>query len=389
MLSPFMTAPAQAGCEPAELKTPNATEYNTHYFESYRKSKQFEVFCQSKVVYSLKYRVTMNTRYSSKLKTASKKKLDKSPNTSEAPILRRILPKRRRGTEFDDSNINKEDNSIHNTININSHVEEEPETGYIAQVVDRGLDYLEGCCWSTAPSCPKVAAPNKKLRPRAGLCPSCRKFYQRAKRLKTPIKNKLLDNDPTSLTCDQWVLLKKWKPSRPSPSRGKLSLCVLRLQARVKGKKKAKQNKQDGHKHSCSRPHLFLQRNLTKPCKVPERKERKRNRGKRPRDDSQGSQTGEQKRLRGKKASPQGNFGNGSNQSSVDATCAGLDVDGFHSGESAYENNSNVSANIPCTDTTTFQVIPPKQEAPVKMSQFRDLLAQLRGNNSMIVKESL
>ncbi|XP_061550117.1 uncharacterized protein si:ch211-227n13.3 isoform X2 [Phycodurus eques] len=372
MSSPFMTAPTHGGCEPPEIR---------------------------QVVYSLNCSVTMNTRCSSKLKTASEKKLDKSPNASEDAVQRQTRAKRRRRrrrrrTEFDDGSINKEDDRIHNIIQIiNSHVEEEPEAGSIAQVVDRGSDYLDEECGSTtAPSPLKVTAPNKKLRPPAGLCSSCRKFYQRARRLKTPIKDKLLDNDPTSLTCDQWVLLKKWNPSRLPHSSGKLSHCVLLLHARLKGKNKAKQNKQDGHKHSCSRPHLFLQRNLWKPCKVPARKERKRKQGKRPRDDSQGSQIGKQKRLRGK-TSPQDNVGNWTNQSSFYSACAGLDVEGFHSGESADENNSNVTASIiPCTftmQTTKFEGNPPKQKAPMKKtSEFQDLLAQLRGNSSVIVKET-
>ncbi|XP_061652191.1 uncharacterized protein LOC133488413 isoform X1 [Phyllopteryx taeniolatus] len=395
MSSPFMTAPTHAGCEPPEIRTPDGTEYESRCFKSYRKSKQVKVFCQSQVVYSLNCSVTMNTRCSSKLKTASEKKLDKSPNASEDAVQRQTRAKRRRRrTEFDDGSINKEDGRIHNIIHIiNSHVEEEPEAGSIAQVVERGSDYLdEECRSTTAPSPLKVTAPNKKLRPPAGLCSSCRKFYQRAKRLKTPIKDKLLDNDPTSLTCDQWVLLKKWNPSRLPHSSGKLSHCVLLLHTRLKGKNQAKQNKQDGHKHSCSRPHLFLQRNLWKPCKVPARKERKRKQGKRPRDDSQGFQIGKQKRLRGK-TSPQDNIGNWTNQSSFYSACAGLDVEGFHSGESADENNSNVSANIiPCTftmQTTKLEGNPPKQKAPMKKtSEFQDLLAQLRGNSSVIVKET-
>lgn len=182
----------------------------------------------------------MKTRHSSRLKTASNRKRDNSPNPSEDVIQRRVRPKRRRRRrmEFDVGDINNEAESfLDNKEVISSRVEEEPEEGRSVQVVDRGLDDSDDqCCSSTAPPQMMVKAPNKKRRPPSGLCPSCRKLYQRAKRLKTPIKDKLLDNgkcslgcllqegflsfllvcisDPTSLTCDHWVLLKKWNPSR-------------------------------------------------------------------------------------------------------------------------------------------------------------------------------
>ncbi|XP_051902119.1 uncharacterized protein si:ch211-227n13.3 [Hippocampus zosterae] len=386
MLTPAMEAPTQAGREPSEIKTPGSTEYESDCFESSNKSKQLEVFLHSSFVYNLNWRVTMKTRHSSRLKTTANRKQEKNPNLSEDVIQRRVRPKRRRRRMgFDVGDINNENESKDV---IKSHVEEEPEEGRSVQVVDRGLDDSDDqCCFSTPPPPLMVKAPNKKRRPPSGLCPSCRKLYQRAKRLKTPIKDKLLDNDPTSLTCDHWVLLKKWKPSR-LPHSGKLSRSVLLVHKRLKGKKKAKD---DEHQNLCSRLHVFLRRNLRRPPKVLAKKERNSGQRKRARDDSQDPQIVKQKHLRGNSLL-QDDSGYCHERNSSDWTRAGLDVDGCSGVESSNENNSNVTANIPCTFTSETTeagaALPPKPKAPRNKMAFQDLLAQLRGNSSMIFKET-
>ncbi|XP_061524763.1 uncharacterized protein LOC133397641 isoform X2 [Phycodurus eques] len=232
------------------------------------------------------------TGHTSKIKRASKKKLDKSRNPSEGVVQRRTQAKR------------------------TSHGEEEPGE---CRRGDGGLDDSDERCCSPSES----HGSQQKPKTTDSLCPSCRKVYQRAKSLKTPIKDKLLDNDPTSLTCDNWVLLKKWKASRLPESRGKLSHSLLLVQSCLKGKRKAKQNER---KNSCSRPHIFLHRNLRRPHKVPARKEAKRNQCQRASDDSQGCPIAKQKRLCGKRP-PQYKCGNCTDKSSLHSTCAGLDVD--------------------------------------------------------------
>ncbi|KAM9791370.1 uncharacterized protein si:ch211-227n13.3 [Syngnathus typhle] len=367
--------------------TSDGTEYQSDCFESYSKSRQVKWLFQSSSVCNLSWRVRMSNKHSSRLKTASKKKFDKSPKLSEHVVQRRIQPKRRRrNMEFDDSNIHKKDDSVCDIIDlINSHIEEEPKKDSSVKVVfDQGLhDSDSQCCSSTAPSPQKVMTPRQTRSP-TGLCPSCQKLYQRAKTLKTPIKDKLLDNNPTSLICDQWFLVKKWKPRR-LPHSGRISHSVLRVHTQLKGKKKAKQNNQDGHKNFCSRQHVFLQRNLRRPHQVAERKQRKRNLRKRQRDDSQGSRMAKQKYL-----PPPDNSSKCNNKSAFQLSC--LNVEGFHSEESTNEDNSSVTSNVSCTnftlESTKLGDIMPKPTASRTKSSFQHLLTQLRGNSSMIFKDN-
>ncbi|XP_077415248.1 uncharacterized protein LOC144044607 isoform X2 [Vanacampus margaritifer] len=372
------SSPTQAGGVPSN--SPDDTEYGSVFVESHSEKKQLNVFLQSSLEYSLNWRVTMKTRHAYRFKTASKKKLDKSLNLNEGEV-RRLVPDKRR-TTFDNSNINKDDNSAPDIIDvINSHVAENSEEGSSVQVDDQGLDEsYEQCDCSTAPSLLNDTSPKKNGRPPTDLCPSCRKFYQRAKRLKRPIKDKCLDNNPTSLTCDQWVLLKKWAPSR-LPHSGKLSHSVRHLCTRLKGKKK---EKQDGHQNLCSRLHIFLQRNLRRPRKVPARNERKIKRRKRARDDFCSSQ----KHHRANNPA-QNNSGNDDDKRNFESSRAGLDVEGFHSGESA--DDSDVTTNIPPTfslESTKLEAVPRKPKAPAEKTDFHTLLAQLRGSTSSIFKES-
>ncbi|XP_054624367.1 uncharacterized protein si:ch211-227n13.3 [Dunckerocampus dactyliophorus] len=322
----------------------------------------------------------MKLRNSSKLKKPSKKKLDKSPSPNEDVIQRRLRSKRRRRMYSSDIDVSTD--SVVDVMK-SKHGEEEPEEGCSLQVVDGGLDSDEQCSSSDvfAPSRLNASAPKKPTTP-TGLCAACLKLYQRAKKLKTPIIDKLLDNDPTSLTCDQWVLLKEWRPSRTPLSRRTLPLSLLKIQRHMKGKKKAKRKKQDDTKGVCSRPHIFLQRNLRRPQRAPVTKERKVKQRKRPRDDSQGSGIAKQTGFHSNRP-PEDSSGNFSNDSSLDS---------FHSGEHEREDSSSVTEKtIPFSagmETSTLSTTPPKQKTPKKTKGFRDLLAQLRGNSSMVVKET-
>nr|XP_057923183.1 uncharacterized protein si:ch211-227n13.3 [Doryrhamphus excisus] len=319
----------------------------------------------------------MKSRNSSKLKKTSKKKLDKSPSSDEDVIQRRLPSKRRRKLYSDDSEVMK-DSSV--DAMKRKHGEEELWEGCSMQLVDRGLDSDEQCSSSElfAPARLKVTAPKKPT----GLCAACLKLYQRSKKLKTPIIDKLLDNDPTSLTCDQWVLLKEWRPSRMPVSRRTLSPSLLKIHRHVKGKKKAKRKTQDEAKSVCSRPHVFLQRNLRRPHRESVTKESKINRRKRPRDDSQDPGVSKQTGFHGN-SPPEESSGNCSNDSSLDS---------LHSGEHEREDLSNVTAKKTHSSagmrTSTRGTVPPKQKTPRKTKGFRDLLAQLRGNSSMVIKET-
>ncbi|RVE60159.1 hypothetical protein OJAV_G00177960 [Oryzias javanicus] len=109
----------------------------------------------------------------------------------------------------------------------------------------------------------------QKPKPVHHLCTACHQLYQTVKRHRAPIKDKLLDNDPTSLTCDQWVLIKKWLPRKPPLSsrlsRGDSRIFPVRRQQRVGA----------GDHVTCSRPHMFLQRNLRRCTRLLAEKEGK------------------------------------------------------------------------------------------------------------------
>lgn len=138
-------------------------------------------------------------------------------------------------------------------------------------------------------------------------------------------------------------------------------------------------------------PNVFLRaRNLRRPPKALARKQRKSGQRKRARDDSQGPQMAKQKHLRGNSL-PLDDSGYCHERSGFDWTRAGLDVERCPSGESGNRKNSNVTANIPCSftsETTEAGAVPPKPKAARNKTAFQDLLAQLRGNSSMVFKET-
>ncbi|XP_034559192.1 uncharacterized protein si:ch211-227n13.3 isoform X2 [Notolabrus celidotus] len=253
------------------------------------------------------------------------------------------------------------------------------------EVTNKGVDQSDEECLSvnssidSGPSIPFKTSPEKD-RPSQSLCSACRKLHSKAKRMKRPIKDKLLDNDPKSLTCDQWVLIKSWQPSRLPNPRGKL-LHYLKL---VKGRLTLSR---EGESSACPRPHTFLQRNLRQCARAPVKRVTKKNR-KRKREDPWGSRATKQKRIR-----------NNNQHQRVDAD-ADADINGYHptsalSSSPALEGGSDQEMDtvtvelIPCSLTLeTITDVPADQNKARKKGGFRDLLAQLRGNSSMIVKET-
>ncbi|KAA0707572.1 hypothetical protein E1301_Tti014858 [Triplophysa tibetana] len=95
-------------------------------------------------------------------------------------------------------------------------------------------------------------------------CRECERLFYKMRR-KTPSKTKNRDKNPASLSCDHWVLLKKWHPQRGRHrKRGLLwtSLTQIRKLA-VHAYDSAERNRTQTF---CSRPHVFQQRNLRR-CK--------------------------------------------------------------------------------------------------------------------------
>ncbi|XP_061926259.1 uncharacterized protein si:ch211-227n13.3 isoform X2 [Entelurus aequoreus] len=283
-------------------------------------------------VYCLEWKSIMKRRNSSK----AKKPLIKMPDISDSPHEEFVI--RRKKRQKKDADVSSQEDII--------------------DMIQRKYGDLD----SAEEGCSRyVAAPKKRTS--AGLCSACRKLHQRAKRLKKPMKDKLLDNDPTSLTCDQWVLLKDWHPTRLPQSRRKLSSSLRKIRRRKK--------EQDEAENVCSRPRVFLQRNLRRPRQTPATKIKQRKRRRAP---SQGPSTAKKSRYHGD-IPPRG-----SSSSSNDS---------FHSGEHPLEDFTTAVAKTSPpsvgTETSVHSGVPRRQSAE---RGFRDLLAQLRGNSSRIVQES-
>ncbi|XP_055007525.1 uncharacterized protein si:ch211-227n13.3 isoform X1 [Boleophthalmus pectinirostris] len=214
------------------------------------------------------------------------------------------------------------------------------------------------------------------------LCSACHKLQQKAKRM-APLKHKLLGTNPKSLTCDQWILLKPWRSKKkPDGKRNVLGLVqfIHKLRVVKKSMKKKKMPAED----MCSRQHVFLQRNLH--CvKKPIMKERKKNRKKRAREDSQGTRVAKQKRthknqpisLNHNTVPRRNGFTHNYSFDPMSSHCSILSQSG--------PDDSDVTFRLPPLDS--FKEFP-KQTISKRGGGFRDLLAQLRGNNSMIIKET-
>lgn len=147
----------------------------------------------------------MYPRCSSRLPKASKKRPQRSPSSDEEVIRRRLRGRRRRTelktTEAGGSVVGTEegrDRDIIDIINLTHDAKgvAEEDEGRFVEVADKGVDESDEDCCSVASSIasgPSILynAPPKKPR---SLCSTCRKLYQRAKKMKAPVKNKLLDS---------------------------------------------------------------------------------------------------------------------------------------------------------------------------------------------------
>ncbi|XP_052425956.1 uncharacterized protein si:ch211-227n13.3 [Carassius gibelio] len=95
-------------------------------------------------------------------------------------------------------------------------------------------------------------------------CRECERLYTKMRKQPTPEK-KSRDTDPASLSCDVWVLLKKWHPQRHRHrEKGLLWTSLSRIRKLLAGSSDfAAVNRTEVN---CSRPHVFQQRNLRR-CK--------------------------------------------------------------------------------------------------------------------------
>ncbi|KAI4810035.1 hypothetical protein KUCAC02_018885 [Chaenocephalus aceratus] len=327
--------------------------------------------------YRLKWKTSMLTRRSSSLTKASKKIAQRDPSPDEEVIQRKLRSRPKRNglkkIETSDSRVRAEERRDRDILDvIDSTLEakgfgEEDEERFV-EVTDEGVDDSDADCVSVSsivsgPSLPHNASRRKRLFSQ-GLCTACRRLYEEAKKSKRPMKDKLLDNDPKSLTCDEKLLI------------------LVQLFKKIL-------NSQCGRKlesSACTRPHSFLQRNFRRCLRTP-MKQMKKNRGKRRRVGSQGPRVAKQQRLRSNHHLQNIRVSR-TDKSSI--LSAGLEdqIDQ----EVSDESNTNLTVQlIPANvslEPTEPRELPSNQKAAKKACGFRDLLAQLRCNSSMVVKES-
>ncbi|XP_035027403.1 uncharacterized protein si:ch211-227n13.3 isoform X1 [Hippoglossus stenolepis] len=351
--------------------------------------------------YCLKWEESMYTTRSSRIKKASKKSSQRSPSPNEEDIQRKLRGKKRqKKTEAGDGAVNtiKLSNrdliDIINDTNDAKSLAEEVE-GKSVEVADKAVDESdEDSVSSSIASGPSTFCPTnlKRWSSLQSLCSACQKLYQRAEKMKTPIKDKLLDNDPNSLTCDHWVLIKQWRPRRLPNARGKLLTHVKLVKKRLNsGVKRSEMYETESS--ACSRPHTFLQRNLRCCVRVPAKKGRKSKiRRKRARGDSQGSRAAKQRRLHSN--SPRQHLSRSCTRGSSPQPTSSLSSSPAfercddRKGDNQADKHTTVEVT-PCTvhlETLKMKDLPPEKKTP-KKSGFGKLLSQLRGNSSMIVRE--
>lgn len=206
----------------------------------------------------------MYPRQSSKIKKGCKEELlgSSSPNESIHHNWTKKKQKKKgalRKTKVDDSGATTDDGDTGDILDIDST--QQKNDGWFVRVDDEGVDLCDGdsSSVSSISSGPLVldSSSSRKQRPSQDFCSACWNLYKKAKKVKAPLKNELdngewsncgrqsvfyrtivslfplkrvfltgtvccfvmLLTDPNSLTCDQWVLLKKWRPKRaPNPA---------------------------------------------------------------------------------------------------------------------------------------------------------------------------
>ncbi|XP_035491797.1 uncharacterized protein si:ch211-227n13.3 isoform X2 [Scophthalmus maximus] len=377
--------------------------------ESFIQSVSVRVEYFRSLEYCVKWKKSMYPQRSSRPRRPSEKNPLRSSSPEEEEDVKLRGRRRRAGQRTTNASrgvVNTDEGSNRDMIDAiddaqygKRGAEEEEADGKFVEVADKGVDESDEDCDSVNSSIcsgPSILHPtthNTRV-PSQNLCSPCREMYKKAKATRAPIKDKLLDNDPKSLTCDQWVLIKKWRPRRRPDARGNLLIHVKLVKKRLrKGVTQIEQNKRESESLACSRLHTFLRRRCVQ---APVKKERKMNkRRKRPRDDSQGTRVAKQQRLHGhsrRQSNSKGRAHDGDihptssrsrSSSPATETCSDQKIDN--------QADTCVTKLIPCTvnlEKMEAKDPPSRPKTPKMSSGFRGLLAQLRNNSSMIVKET-
>ncbi|KAM4557682.1 uncharacterized protein V3H82_017379 isoform 2-T2 [Fundulus diaphanus] len=315
--------------------------------------------------YSLTWTTSMSPRRSSRLKSSQK-----SPSSEEGGSQPRLRSQRGRSASKETAAQGSDGHDVIDLIVRNFESDRADIDGAAGEAVgalgyglDTSKDERSSECSSIA-SGPSSLSHHGRAEIYRDLCSACQKLYKKAKRSATPIKSKLQDNDPESLTCDEWVLKKKWTPRRRPDARRKL-LSPLHLDAGL-GLLHGQ------HLSLCSRPHPFLQRNLRRAKRAAEQKTKRRRKRRR---SSRGSRVAKQQRLQNDQhhAKTKGLVHNPAGRSS--------------SSPRKHVTVERVASPAAASATTSSEARA-QERAPRKTSAFRDLLAQLRGNSSRIIRET-
>ncbi|XP_012987693.1 uncharacterized protein si:ch211-227n13.3 isoform X2 [Esox lucius] len=254
---------------------------------------------------------------------------------------------------------------------------------------EKGRDSDAESCSSldSIASGPSFMVQTPHLTPPTGLCLTCLRLYQEASIRDAPLDT-LPDNDPTSLSCDQWVL-KKRRPSR-------IKWNVKGLWIHLRRIRKREQTGGEREQVACSRPHIFLQRNLRRYERLAVIKGRKKIKRRRKKASVRGGH-----RRAGKHVTKWHSLqGSGLQGSGLQGS--GLQGSGPHSDPDIEAENSDGASEA--HEILTFQVFPssltmetrPHEEATPQTDEepgkrrgsFRTLLAQLRSNCSRVVRET-
>lgn len=245
--------------------------------------------------------------------------------------------------------------------------------GKVTGQTERGVESdAESCCsLDSIVSGPSFMVQATPLTLPPGLCLTCQRLHREAKsRRNTPL-DKLTDNDPTSLSCDQWVLMKKWTPRRPQNVKGRLWTHLGRIRHREQTR---------GEQPACSRPHIFLQRNLR-------------------RYESQAVSRGRKRKKRSRGSRQRAGTCNNLNRSGLHSS--GLHSDPDPDGKAENSDDSDLDrtrrvltfqvfpSSVTMETLTQEEATPTREEEPRKKSgSFRTQLAQLRANRSCVVRET-
>uniref|UniRef100_A0A1A7Z0U4 Uncharacterized protein n=2 Tax=Iconisemion striatum TaxID=60296 RepID=A0A1A7Z0U4_9TELE len=306
----------------------------------------------------------MNLRHSSSLSKTSNNGVQRAP-ASNATVSQKKLRSQGRRTQL-------EEDGNYDLINIINRPEREA-----VEIVDNGLSESDDDLADEGSSIdgPHIVCHTSSKTPKSSqaLCSGCLELYQQAETAETPIKNKPRDHDPKSLTCDHWVLIKKWTPRRLPNARKLDKVITLR------------QGKKPEESPACSRLHVFLRRNLSR-ARLQTKKDRNESRRKRRRDDSHGCRVAKQRHLQSsghQDRNIRANVDDESNSSFI--FCRSFEGSGNTQMDPlSHAEPAVISPSVPLKPA----VVQAKQKTPKNTSGFRELLAQLRGHSNTIVKET-